>query len=115
MPSTTPVPKVDVINDLDVNETLSVGWHVVVPFSVRGAVANGDLKTVQVFTLTSHGRFRKCMAWAIQDMASVGFCDGLYDKCARHLNYVPVVREIVAAATSAKHTRRPSHHAFQVR
>ena len=92
----------DVIKDLDVNDALSVGWHVVVPFSVRGVAANGDRKTVQMFPLTAHGRFRKPMAWAIQAMTSLGFYDSNYDNCARHLNCVPVVRDIVAAATSAK-------------
>ena len=105
----------DVITELDVNDALSVGWHVVVPFSVRGAAANGDRQTVQMFPLTAHGRFRKPMAWAIQVMTSLGFCDRNYDNCARHLNCVPVVRDIVAAATSAKHTRRPPHHEIQVR
>ena len=107
----------DVIKDIDVNDALSVGWHVVVPFSVRGAAANGDRQTVQMFPLTAHGRFRKPMAWAIQAMASLGFYDSNYDNCARHLNCAPAVRDIVAAATSAntKNTCRPSHHAFQVR
>ena len=92
----------DVIEDIYVNDALSVGWHVVVPFSVRGVAANGDRKTVEMFPLTARGRFRKQMAWAIQAIASLGFYDSNYDNCARHLNCAPVVRDIVAAATSAK-------------
>ena len=104
----------DVIKDIDVNDALSVGWHVVVPFSARGATANGDMKTVQMFPLTSHGRFRKPMAWAIQVMTSLGFYDSNYDNCARHLNCAPVVRDIVAAATSAKThaVRRTTHFRY---
>ena len=109
MPSVTPVPAVDA------TEALCVGWHTVMPFTVTGTDAHGQFRMVQLFPLTSNSRFRKCMVWAVQAMTRLGFCDGVYDTCARQLTCAPAVREIVAAATSANtHTCRPPHHAFQV-
>ena len=79
-----------------------------VPFTVTGTDARGQLRMARMLPLTPNGRFHKVMSRATHAMATVGFSHGKIGTCGATLKRAPLVREIVAAATAkiSCHARR---------